>query len=214
MKMRFSITAGLSLILAGVSWAQTITTTSAPVSPRTMPAVGSGLLQNMTRVLELSPEQQAKITEVFKARAQAVLAWQDAHEKELQELQKAMTDAAGRNDADGVAQAAKQLAQLQAGLEQVVAESDSRLMEALTPEQRLRWQEHQAIVFVQTVFAKARLSEEQLAKARAAWAQTSGGKVIEDRADWRKALDALRGQVQAVLTPEQKGLTATARAPR
>ena len=214
MNMRFWTIAGLSLLLAGMAWAQTITTASAPVSPRTMPAVGSGLLQSMTRVLELSPEQQTRITDVFKARAQAVQTWQDAHEKELQELQKAMSDAAGRNDADGVAQAARQLAQLQAGLEQVVTESDSRLMEALTPEQRLRWQEHQAIVYVQTVFAKARLSEEQLAKARAAWAQASGGKVIEDRVAWRKALDAVREQVQAVLTPEQKALTATARAPR
>lgn len=159
----------------------------------------------MVRVCALSDEQQQKIAGFIAQREEAVKAFRKANEEKLQDTQKAARKAAQSGDEDAMEKAQARRKALLAEVDAIFRKEVKQTLDVMTAEQKAKWFEHTAMEFVQARYEKARLTEDQMTKIRAAYAESVKGKDLEDdkvnadvMLDFRVRIDA------TILTPEQR----------
>jgi len=169
------------------------------------------LLDQLVRECKLTAKQQADVKAKIKARDDALAAWDKANAEKVQAAETAAKDARAQNDAEARKKASGELRALRTAREESAAEATAAVLAVLTPEQKAAWNGYQLYQSIAARYRKADLTEEQLAKIKAACAVAAKELGEIDDADQkakrakRAVTDKLRWAIDVfVLTPEQR----------
>ena len=125
-----------------------------------------GEYAEMVKVVNLNQEQQAKLTEKVVAMQAAVRAWDTQNKDAVSKLNADIKAATEAGDKAKVNELRAQLKQLTDAKTAISAQYRKEIMEIMTPEQRDAWAVHLLQKDVARHFRLAKLTAEQLAKAR------------------------------------------------
>lgn len=169
---------------------------------------------------KLTDEQKTTLKEKFKARQDALEAWDKANAEKMTAAQTAVADTRKGTDAEAKKKANSDLKALQEEREQAGEETEKAILAVLTDEQKSQWA---GARLAQTTLArhkKDNLTEEQVAKIKSACviaardlsgAEGDGKKEKQERSTVEKCLKWAIENV--ILTPEQRGEASKPSAP-
>jgi len=166
------------------------------------------LFDQLVRECKLTEKQQAGVKAKIKARDDALAAWDKANAEKVQAAEAAGKDARAKDDADAKKEASGALRALRTARAESAAEATAAVMNALTDEQKAAWGAYQLYKTTAGRYRRAELTEEQLAKIKAACAYASK-ELAESGDDNKKATRAITAKLRwaidvLVLTPEQR----------
>ncbi len=125
-------------------------------------------LDLMVKECKLNDDQQKTLKEKFKARQDALEAWDKTNAEKMKTAQDAAAAARKGTDADAKKKAAGDLKALQTEREAAAAEADKAILAALTDEQKNTWAGAQLSAVTLAKYKKATLTDDQTAKIKAA----------------------------------------------
>ena len=163
-------------------------------------AGGMSYYGDMVKVCALSDEQQAKVKEIEKSRDKATKAFYADNGEKLKASQASLTEACKTKDQETIQKAMKDYQATMAPLGEIQKYAHAQVMGVLTPEQKSTWQQNQVLNNIKAVFYRAKLTDDQLAKVKAACADLAKDKDAKTEDIIRKLSDEVRG----MLTDEQK----------
>ena len=149
-------------------------------------------------VVGLSDAQKKAITDVIESRDKAMREFQGKNAEKLAAAGKAISEAYQKNDKEAIAKAQKAYQEAYAPVHQAMKESQKKLDEILTPQQKEKQADHQATTWIKALTNPIELSEEQKQKAKAAYRELQ--KAADHEAMGRKLPDV----IQNILTPQQR----------
>ena len=169
------------------------------------------LSDQLVRECKLTAKQQTDLKAKIKARDDALAAWDKANAEKVQAAETAAKDARAGGDADARKKASGEVRALKAAREESAAQATAAVFALLTPEQKAAWGGYQLYQTTVGRYRRAELTEEQLAKIKAACAVAAKDLGEIDEADSkakrakRAVTDKLRWAINVfVLTPEQR----------
>lgn len=174
------------------------TETSRPVVPLQSKSMAQWHIASLDPIVGLSDEQKKAITEVIESRDKAMREFQSKQAEQLSAASKAISEAYQKNDKDAIAKATKAYQELYAPLYQVMKDSQKKLDDVLTPQQKEKQANHQVATWIKALTAPVELSDEQKQKAKAAYRElrkTAGHEPVEQK---------LPEVILKVLTPQQR----------
>lgn len=169
----------------------------------------------MFRECKLSEEQQKTLKEKFKAKQDALEAWEKANGAKLKAAEEAAKAARQGTDDAAKRKANDEVKTLTTARTEATAETTKAVLAALTDEQKIAWAGVELAQATLKRFQKATLNEEQVAKVKSASALAAKDlagypgddkKDKQGRATINKAL--LWAVENVILTPEQRELVA------
>jgi len=179
------------------------------------------LYDQLVRECKLTAEQQAKAKAKIKAHDDALAAWDKANAEKMTAAEAAGKEARSGQDADAKKKATTELRTLRKAREEAGAEAAAAVLTVLTPEQKTAWGAYQLYRSIAGRYRRAELTEEQLAKVKAACAFAAKDLAEIDDSDSKakKARGAVSQKLQwainaLVLTPEQRKTLAAGRGGR
>lgn len=159
----------------------------------------------MAKVCTLTEEQQKKIVDIAAANAKAGKEWREANAEKLKEARDKMKAAQKAKDKEAMKTAMEEMKALNADRAAASKRADADIMAVLTDEQKAAWKAHEDAQMILAKFRRAKLTEEQTAKAKEVIA--AGLKDV-DRSDKEKVAAAMKTideSIRAdVLTDEQR----------
>ncbi len=165
-----------------------------------------GRYAQLVKELDMTDDQQAKLTELVKQHNEAMKAWTGRHGERMKELQAQFKQAKTDGDKEQAKQLREQMKALSAERAKIESEHWKQVMGILTPEQVQAWHAHQFEAMAMRLDKKVDLTEDQKARiselAKAAAAQTAGAADAKARTQARR--DFHQAVMNAVLTDEQK----------
>jgi hypothetical protein len=165
------------------------------------------LYDKLLRECKLTEAQQADAKEKIKALDEALAAWDKDNAAKMEAAQAAAKEARSKADDDAKKKAAADLKALAAAREESGAQALKAVMALLTDEQKQAWGVYELYQSTIPRYRKASLTEDQLAKVRAACAVARAeiAEVGEDSKAGKETLNRLRWGIDVfVLTPEQR----------
>ena len=141
----------------------------------------------MIKECKLTEQQQTDLKAKVKAKEEALAAWNTANAEKLKAADDAAKAARAGTDADAKRKASENLKALHADREQATAKIDADILAILTPEQKAAWEAFKLYQTEAARYKKANLTEEQLAKIKAACAAASKQLSASDPGDERAA---------------------------
>ncbi len=209
MKRLVLLTVALVLATAANLWADDQKPNPSPSGAKAgagQPAVGwrqtkSGAqwyIESLDPIVGLTDEQKKAITDVIQGRDKMMQEFQSTHAEGLAAASKAISEAYKKNDKEAIAKATKAYQDVYAPFHQAMKESQKKLDEILTSQQREKQLDQQAMMWIKASTAPIELSEEQKQKARAAFREMQ--KAGNNEGMWRGAPDA----ILKILTPQQR----------
>ncbi|MHC4251687.1 MAG: hypothetical protein ACYS9X_21410 [Planctomycetota bacterium] len=166
-----------------------------------------GLFDQVVRECELGEADQARVKEKVEAYEEAVAAWDRDNAEKVEAAEAAAKEAKAKKDADLRKEAGRKLKEVRTEREDAVADARDAIVEALSPEQKATWEGYLLFKSVAGRYRRAELSEEQLARVKAACvvAAKDLAEAGDDRKAERAVTDRLRWGIDVfVLTPEQR----------
>jgi len=169
------------------------------------------LLDQLIKECKLTEKQQAAVKAKVKVRDDALAAWDKANAEKVQAAKDAVKDARSRQDDEARKKASGELRALQTARKESAAEATAAVMTVLTPQQKAAWGAYQLYQSTITRYRRAELTQEQLAKIKAACAEVSKelAEIGDDHAKPEKAKRDIARKLQwginvFILTPEQR----------
>ena len=159
-------------------------------------------IENINKVVPLTPEQQNTMMKIIEARDKAMQEFQAKNADKLKAASQAMMDAYKSQDKEAIAKAQKENQALWAGTSAISSKAQKELDDVLTPEQKAKRAETRVTQTIKALTDGVTMTPEQEKKMKAILAESDGGESRE-RANY-KAL-------QDVLTAEQKAAIAKSR---
>jgi membrane-associated protease RseP (regulator of RpoE activity) len=169
-----------------------------PVTPPQSRSMAQWYIASLDPIVGLSDEQKKAVTEVIESRDKAMREFQSKQADQLSAAGKALGAAYQKNDKEAIAKAQKDYQDLYAPLHQVMKDSQKKLDDVLTPQQKEKQADHQVATWIKALTAPVELSEEQKQKAKAAYRElrkTAGHEPTEQK---------LPEVIFKVLTPQQR----------
>jgi Spy/CpxP family protein refolding chaperone len=159
-----------------------------------------GMYGQMIKVCNLTEDQQAKIKDIEQERDKAVAAFHTENAEKLKAAREALGEASKSQDKDAIQKASKDYQEASAPLAEIYKRAQAQVMDLLTPEQKATWQEYQVMNSIRGMFGRAKLTDDQWAKIKAAYADLAKDKDARTEDIVRK----LSAEVKGMLTDEQK----------
>lgn len=156
-------------------------------------------IQNIIKVVPLTPDQQNTMMKIIEARDKAIQDYNAANADKLKAAMQAIVAAYKSQDKEAIAKARKEYDALHAGSTEINAKAQKELDEVITPEQKAKRKEASVNQVIKSLTGGVTLTPEQEAKLKAIVAESGGGQSRE-RANYQA--------VQDVLTAEQKAAIA------
>lgn len=157
--MTLLVTMGL---LQTAAWAQEPAPQPSPES--------SSSVRTLTEVCGLTAEQQTQVATREQTMVAQVSAYKTEHAAEIAAATEAVSRAAAGGDAEALAAAKKAYDQLMAPLATYAHSFYDDVLALMTPEQKAKWLEHQAVLCMKAVYGPLDLTESQIAQIRTAYA--------------------------------------------
>lgn len=165
-----------------------------------------GRYAGLVKQLDLTADQQAKLTELVKQHNEAMKAWKDEHGEQLKELQTQFKQAKTDGDKEQAKQLREQMKALSAERAKAEAEHWKQVMGLLTPEQVQAWHARQFEAMAMRLGRKVDLTDDQKARI-SELAKTAAARTVA-ATDAKAGMQAKRDFHQAVmndvLTDEQR----------
>ncbi|HLX65177.1 MAG TPA: hypothetical protein VKX17_28170 [Planctomycetota bacterium] len=143
-------------------------------------------LDLMVKECKLNDEQQKTLNEKFKAKQDALEAWDKTNAEKMKNAQDAAATARKGTDADAKKKANGDLRALQTEREQSAADADKAILAALTDDQKSMWAGAQLTEATLAKYKKSNLTDDQTAKIKSACqvaAKELGAFTGDDRKD-------------------------------
>ena len=173
------------------------------------------LYDQLLRECKLTDAQQADVKEKIKALDEALAAWDKDNAAKMEAAQAAAKEARSKADDEAKKKAGADLKALATAREEAGAGALKAVMALLTDEQKAAWGVYELYQSTIPRYRKAALTEDQLAKIRAACAvaRKELAEAGEDSKAGREILNRLRWGIDVfVLTPEQREIMRPAKA--
>jgi Spy/CpxP family protein refolding chaperone len=154
----------------------------------------------MTKVCNLSEEQQKDIKEIEAERDKATQAFYADNAEKMKAAKAALGETYKSNDKDAVQKAMSDYREMMAPLSEIQKSAHSKVMAVLAPEQKAAWQEYQVFSSLKAMFSRAKLTDEQMGKLKAVYADLAKDKDAKVEDITRR----LNEQARTLLTDEQK----------
>lgn len=135
--------------------------------------------QIMVKVCSLSDEQQRQIAELERAFTQTMDDFLSTHAEELRKSDAAIAEATSRGDQTALKEARQAHALILQPLEKTAKGHYEDVIAVLDLKQRLLWQEHLVISVVKAKFLQAGLTDEQLTRMKAAYAEIAADTTLK-----------------------------------
>ena len=168
-----------------------------PAVPLQAKSAAQWYIDNLDPVVGLMDEQKKAIIEVIESRDKTMREFQGKHAGELSAASKAIGEAYQKNDKNAIAKAQKAYQEAYAPFHQAMKESQKKLDDILTSEQREKQAAHQAATWLKALTDPIKLSEEQKQKARTIFRELQSSSTREQ---WSKQSKL----IAKILTPEQR----------
>jgi len=167
------------------------------------PVLSSGAFSRygqMTKVCNLSDEQQKQIKEIEADRDKATQNYYAESAEKMKAAQAALSDAYRSKDKDAIQKAMLDYREIMEPVGEFQKSAHEKVMGVLTADQKAAWQEHQVLNNVKAMFYRAKLTDDQLGQLKAAYADLAKDKDAKVEDLVRK----LNEQARGLLTDEQK----------
>jgi Spy/CpxP family protein refolding chaperone len=152
----------------------------------------------MEKAVKLTPDQKKAMTEIIEARDRAMRDFQAENAEELKAAGAAMVEAVKSRDKEAIFKAQKTYLELYAPMHEMMKDSQTKLTNVLTPQQKAELHEYQVMTAVKNMIAPVELSDQQIKQVKASCQEgdlnSFGGNLYQ--------------VIQQVLTPEQKAAIA------
>lgn len=173
MKQRGRGARGLQIILLGAALAASVVTSASAApkargGPKTAQDIVMEQQELMIRECGLGDEQQKALKDKFKAKLEALAAWEKANTEKVAAAGEAARAARQGSDANAKKTAAGNLKELEASRAQATAEADKAILDVLSAEQKLTWAGAHLAQTTLPRYKKANLGDDQATKIRSA----------------------------------------------
>ena len=173
--------------------------------PRQKRPLLRGMHAQMIKVCDLSEDQQKRIAELAAERSKALKDFNTENAEKIKALSDEQKKAREAKDKEALKKARDEYSALRAKQNEITKKSQDDIMAVLTPEQKAKWDEYQAVLTVKRRFRGIELTEDQVAKIKAAYVKTAAGADMTTEKGRRGAYAKLYAEVQKeVLTEEQR----------
>ncbi|MGD0092326.1 MAG: hypothetical protein ABSE73_20610 [Planctomycetota bacterium] len=203
-----------TIVLAGITLAA-ISASAAWAAQKGAKSVEETLQEQsdlMVRECKLSDEQQKTLKEKFKAKQDALEAWDKANSEKVKTAEEAAKAARKGADQDAKKKANSDLKAMMAERDQAAAEADKAVLAVLSDEQKTTWAGAQLAQSTLLRYKKANLTDDQVAKIKSACviaAKDLAGFDGDDKKDKQGRMTTEKSLKWAIdnviLTPEQRG---------
>ncbi len=122
--------------------------------------------EQISAVLELSDQDKAKLKAAFEARAEALTQWWTEKGATLAQFEQQMKQAAKDRDLTGFRQAKAKAQPLRNEFRKLLKTHRSNILEALSPEYRLKWEAHLVSERILELLQPLNLSDQQISQVR------------------------------------------------
>ncbi len=122
--------------------------------------------EQISAVLELSDQEKSKLKAAFEARAEALTQWWTEKGAKLAQFERQMKRAAKDRDLTGFRRATAKAKPLRNELGRLLKTHRSNILEALSPEYRLKWDAHQVSERILDLMQPLNLSDQQITQVR------------------------------------------------
>ncbi len=160
--------------------------------------------EQISAVLELSDQEKAKLKAAFKARAEAFTQWRTEKVAKLAQFEQQMKRAAKDRDLAGFRRATAKAGPLRNELRKLLKTHQANILEALSPEYRLKWEAHQVSERILDLMQPLNLSDRQISQVRTEAPSTVRASVNEPNPKAVAYLKLERTVELSVLTAEQR----------
>jgi hypothetical protein len=154
----------------------------------------------MIKVCGLSEEQQSEIKGIEADRDKVTQNYYAESAEKMKAAQAALSEAYKSKDKDAIQKAMAEYRDIMEPVGEFQKSAHAKVMGVLTADQKAAWQEYQVLSNVKAVLYRAKLTEDQLAKIKAAYADLAKDKDAKVEDLVRK----LNEQARDMLTDEQK----------
>lgn len=162
--------------------------------------LGASVVDQIGKLVKLSDEQVTKMKAIEEAADKATKEWQEQNAEKIKAAHQAIQDAFAAKDNDALQKAVKASQELYQPLTALQQKAREDVMNVLTADQKLAYRQGTVMQWVTPRFAAAKLTDDQLAKGKAAIAEAAKDPKAADKDLYQKAVDAIQGS----LTDEQK----------
>lgn len=165
------------------------------------------LYDRLLRECKLTEDQQAGVKEKIQALDEALAAWDKDNAEKLEAAQAAAKEAKSKADDEAKKKAGADLKALASAREEAGVEPRKAVLALLTDEQKAAWGTYELYQETVSRYRKAALTEEQMAKVKAACAvaRTEIAEAGEDSKGAKEIHNRLRWGIDVfVLTPDQR----------
>lgn len=154
----------------------------------------------MIKICGLSDEQQSEIKTIEADRDKVTQNYYAECTEKMKAAQAALSEAYKSKDKDAIQKAMAEYRDIMEPVGEFQKSAHAKVMGVLTTDQKATWQEYQVLSNVKAVLYRAKLTEDQLAKLKAAYADLAKDKDAKVEDLVRK----LNEEARAMLTDEQK----------
>ncbi|OPX25326.1 MAG: hypothetical protein B1H04_00035 [Planctomycetales bacterium 4484_123] len=170
-----------------------------------------GMHAQMVKVCDLSEDQQKQIAELNAQRAKELTAFREENKAKYEALREALKKAREAKDKEAAKKAWAEYSALRGKKNAIVKKFRDAVMEVLTPEQKAKWDQYQALLDVKRRISPAKLTAEQEEQVKAAYVKLAAGTEATTAKGRSTLLAKLYAQVEKeVLSPEQRTEVAVA----
>ena len=158
-------------------------------------------IESIDKIVNLTDAQKKAITDIIEARDKAMQQFQTENAEKLKAASGAMMEAYKSKNKEAIEKASKAYQDLYAPMHEAMKKAQKELDDVLTAEQKATIFKHRAEMYVKSMFARAKLTEEQTAKIQAIIAEMA--KQPDITVNWQ-AYSKLAEKINGLLTEEQK----------
>ena len=167
-----------------------------------------GMHAHMVKVCNLTEDQQKQIAELNDLRQKARKEFEAENTEKIKTLKAQIAEARKNKDEKALEEARTQLSDLLLKRKEINTQWRAKIMAVLTPEQKVQWDRYQIRLSVMRRFKKAKLTDEQAAEVKAAYAKFMTDVDLSDKEARREALQKLTDYIRAeILTDAQRAAT-------
>ncbi len=164
-----------------------------------------GMHAQMAKVCGLSEDQQKQIAELNAQRAKELAAFREENKAKFEALREAIKKAREAKDKEAAKKARAEYSALRAKEHEIIKKSRAAIMEVLTPEQKAKWDQYQAVLTIKRRISPVKLTAEQEEQVKAAYVKLAAGAEAATRKGRSTLLAKLYAQVEKeILTPQQR----------
>jgi len=167
-----------------------------------------GMHAQMVKICGLNEDQQLRIVELNAGRREAAKKFQTENAEKFRAFRAKIVEANKNKDKQARKDAYTKVRSLRLLKKKIDAEWRKRIMAVLTPEQRVKWDQYQAMLSVMRRFKNAKLTDAQKAKVKIACAKFTKGVDLSDKKARREAIKKLAEYIRKeILTDAQRAAT-------